>query len=121
MEVKRPYDASRRRAAARATKREVLDAAYRLFLELGYPATTMARIAEESGVPPATMYRLFGSKRTILKELLDVALGGDDQTIEFRHRPEVKDAFSAETPGAMLDAFVHVLRRLLQRSGALQH
>jgi AcrR family transcriptional regulator len=121
MAVKRPYDGSRRQAATRATKREVLDAAHRLFLELGYPATTMARIAEESGVPPATMYRLFGSKRAILKELLDVALGGDDEAIEFQRRPEVRDAFAAKSPGTMLDAFVHLLRGVLQRSGALQH
>jgi len=121
MDVKRPYDGSRRQAATRATKREVLDAAHRLFLELGYPAATMARIAEESDVPPATMYRLFGSKRAILKELLDVALGGDDEPIEFQHRPEVQEAFAAKSPEAMLDAFVHLLRGVVQRSGALQH
>jgi AcrR family transcriptional regulator len=121
MNVKRPYDGSRRQAASRATKREVLEAAHRLFLELGYPATTMARIAEESEVPPATMYRLFGSKRAILKELLDVALGGDDEPIEFQHRPEVREAFAAKSPGAMLDAFVHLLRGVVQRSGALQY
>jgi AcrR family transcriptional regulator len=121
MGVKRPYDGSRRQAATRATKREVLAAAQRLFLELGYPATTMARIAEESDVPPATMYRLFGSKRAILKELMDVALGGDDEAIEFQHRPEVRDAFAAKRPGRMVDAFVHLLRGVMQRSGALQH
>jgi AcrR family transcriptional regulator len=121
MGVKRPYDATRRRAATRATKLQVLEAAHRLFLELGYPLTTMARIAEESQVPPATMYRLFGSKQAILKELLDVTLGGDDEAVEFQHRPDVREAFAAESPGAMLDAFVHVLRQVLRRSGALQH
>ena len=75
-----------------------MEAARRLFLELGYPATTMAQIADESGVPPATMYRLFGSKPSILKELLDVAFGGDDEAIEFQHRPEVQDAFAAGDP-----------------------
>jgi AcrR family transcriptional regulator len=121
MDVKRRYDGSRRQAATRATKREVVEAARRLFLELGYPATTMARIAEESDIPPATMYRLFGSKRAILKALLDVSLGGDDQAIEFQHRPEVRAAFAAEDPGVMLDAFAHLLRGVVHRSGALQH
>ena len=121
MGVKRTYDGSRRTAASRATQREVVEAARRLFLESGYPATTMAQIADESGVPPATIYRLFGSKRGILKALLDVAFGGDDEAIEFQHRPEVRDAFTAEDPGRMLDAFAHVLRGVMRRAGTLQH
>jgi hypothetical protein len=50
-----------------------------------------------------------------------VALGGDDEAIEFQHRPEVRDAFAAQSPGVMLDAFAHLLRGVVQRSGALQH
>jgi AcrR family transcriptional regulator len=121
MDVKRSYDGSRRHAATRATRRAVREVASRLFLELGYPATTMTRIAEESGVPPATIYRLFGSKRGILKAVLDVAFGGDDKAIEFQHRPEVQAAFAAGDPKAMLDGFAHVLRGLMHRAGALQH
>jgi AcrR family transcriptional regulator len=97
------------------------EAALRLFLQLGYPATTMTMIAEESGVPPATIYRLFGSKRGILEAVLDVAFGGDDEAIEFQHRPEVAAAFRATDPKAMLDGFAHVVRGLMHRAGALQH
>ncbi len=121
MGVKRAYDGSRREAATRATKRAVVEAAGRLFLEFGYPATTMAEIAKDSGVPPATIYRLFRSKRGILKAVFDVAFAGDDEAIEFQHRPEVQEAFAEAAPGEMLDAFAHVLRGVLQRSGALQH
>jgi AcrR family transcriptional regulator len=121
MAVKRAYDGSRRAAATRATKRQVVETARRLFLETGYPATTMTRIADESGVPPATVYRLFGSKRGILKAVVDVSFGGDDEAIEFRHRPEVQAAFAAEDPGAMLDAFAHVHRGVIHRAGAFQH
>jgi TetR/AcrR family transcriptional regulator, regulator of autoinduction and epiphytic fitness len=97
------------------------EVARRLFLELGYPATTMAQIADESGVPSATIYRLFGSKRGILKAVLDIAFGGDDEVIEFQRRPAVRAAFAHEDPGAMLDAFAGVLRELMHRAGALQH
>lgn len=121
MDVKRPYDGSRRLAATRATRSEVVTAARRLFLALGYPATTMAQIAAESGVPPATVYRLFGSKRGILKAVLDVAFGGDDEAIDFQHRPEVQAAFAAEDPAAMLDRFAGVLRMLMHRAAGLQH
>jgi AcrR family transcriptional regulator len=119
--VKRAYDGSRRTAATRATQQAVVDGARRLFLEQGYPATTVAQIADESGVPQATLYRLFGSKRAILKALMDVAFGGDDEPTEFQHRPEVQAAFGADDPGKMLDAFAHLLRGVMHRAGALQH
>jgi AcrR family transcriptional regulator len=121
MVVKRAYDASRRRAATRATRLTVVEAAQRLFISQGYPATTIGRISGESGVPEATIYRLFGSKRGILKVVVDVAFGGDDQAIEFQHRPEVLEAFAKSDPGAMLDAFAQIARALLHRSGELQH
>lgn len=121
MDVKRPYDRSRRDAATRATRRQVVAAALQLFLDQGYPATTMAQISEASGTPPATVYRLFGSKRGILKEVMDVALGGDDEPVEYRERPEVRAALASEDPGAMLDAFARLARALMERAGALQH
>lgn len=121
MGVKRPYDGSRRQAATDATKREVVEAARRLFLDQGYPATTMAEISEESTVPQATVYRLFGSKRGILKSALDVTLGGDDEPVEYQHRPDVRSALSEDDPGSLLDAFAHLLREVMHRSGALQH
>lgn len=121
MDVKRAYDGSLRQAATSATRRKVIEAARRLFLDQGYPATTMAEIAEESRTPQATVYRLFGSKRGILKEVLDATLGGDDQPVEYQHRPEVRSALAMEDPGSVLDAFAHLLRGVMHRAGALQH
>ena len=104
----------------RATKADVVAAARELFVAQGYPSTTVAQIAERSRTPPSTVYRLFGSKRGILKDVLDVTLGGDDQPVEFQHRPEVQDAFAAQDAGAMLDAFAHIACGVLHRSAALQ-
>ena len=42
---KRRYDATRRRAQAAQTRTTILDAARRLFLEDGYAATTVPRVA----------------------------------------------------------------------------
>lgn len=121
VDVKRPYAGSRRQAATRATRREVIEAARGLFLQLGYPATTIAQISEESGVPLATLYRLFGSKRGVLKAVFDVAFGGDDEDIDFQDRPGVQAALAADDPRAVLDGFARVLRDLLHRAGGLQH
>ena len=119
--VKRKYDNSRRLAATRATKAHVVEVATELFVDQGYPATTISQIAQRSDTPEATLYRLFGSKRGVLKEVLDVAIGGDDRPIEYQHRPEVQAAFAAGDPGELLDAFAHLVRQVLHRSAALQN
>ncbi|MBA2577221.1 MAG: TetR/AcrR family transcriptional regulator [Actinomycetota bacterium] len=58
-----------------------------LFLEHGYPATTIASIARRAGVSPDTVYKAFGSKIALLKEVLDVVVGGDDEDVALLDRP----------------------------------
>ena len=119
--VKRPYDNSRRLAQTRATKADVVDAARRLFIESGYPATTIETISEHADVPVATVYRLFGSKRGILSAVLDVSFGGDDQPVAFSDRPAVQAALTEPNPGRLLEAFARIARELLDRSATIQH
>lgn len=78
MEVKgkRQYDASRRRARAAETQRAVLDVARREFLERGYAATTVARIADEAGTSVETVYKSFGGKSGVVRALWEQALAG---------------------------------------------
>lgn len=121
-EVKRRhYDNSRRQAQARATRADIVEAARRLFLERGYPATTIEAIGGASNTPLATVYRLFGSKRGILTAVLDVAFGGDDEAIAFRDRPAVQAALAEPDPQRLLEAFAHICRELLDRSAPIQH
>jgi AcrR family transcriptional regulator len=49
-----------------------------LFLEQGYAATTIAAVARRAGVSADTVYGTIGSKGALLKEVLDVVIGGDD-------------------------------------------
>jgi AcrR family transcriptional regulator len=119
--VKRPYDNSRRQAQVRATRLRVIEAAKRLFTEHGYPATTIETIAEAADVPLPTVYRLFGSKRAMLTAVLDTSLGGDDQPVAFADRPAVRAARAEPDPAAMLTAFAHIARELMDRSSAIQH
>lgn len=119
--VKRRYDSSRRLAAARATKAHVVAVATELFVDQGYPGTTISQIAQLSDTPEATLYRLFGSKRGVLKEVLDVAIGGDDEPVEYQARPAVQAAFAAGDPGELLDAFAHLTRQVMRRSAELQN
>ena len=69
----RRYDATRRRAAAEATRARVVASARRLFAERGYGATSIAAIARDAGVSVQTVYAAFTSKRGLLFAVLDAA------------------------------------------------
>jgi AcrR family transcriptional regulator len=79
-------------------RRAVIDAARTLFVERGYGATTIEAISSVSDVPQATVYRLFASKIGILKALLDVSIGGDDEPVAVAERPHVRAALEATRP-----------------------
>jgi AcrR family transcriptional regulator len=119
--VKRRYDNSRRQAQARATRARVIDTARTLFIERGYPATTLEIVAEAADVPLPTLYRLFGSKRSVLKAVLDNTFGGDDEPVAFVDRPQVRAALAEPDPGALLDRFARICREFVQRSADIQH
>lgn len=76
MAVKRRYDASRRRARAAGTRRRVLDAALRLFLDRGYAATTMAAVAADGGVSVESVYKAYGSKPRLVLAVFHAAVAG---------------------------------------------
>jgi AcrR family transcriptional regulator len=67
----------------------MLAAAYRLFCEKGYPATTMDAIAREAGVAVQTLYFTFGTKAQIISDTLGAAIMGFD---EYTPMPEQFDA-----------------------------
>jgi AcrR family transcriptional regulator len=119
--VKKPYDNSRRQAQARATRLRILEAAKALFIEHGYPATTLDTIAHAADTSLPTLYRLFSSKRALLKTVLDVSLGGDDQPIAFGDRPEVQAARTEPDPVALIRAFARIMRDFMERSSPIMH
>jgi AcrR family transcriptional regulator len=67
---KRKYDASRRQAQAEETRRHILMAAHKLFVERSYAGATIEAIAREAGVALKTVYAVFKNKRRILVALL---------------------------------------------------
>lgn len=75
---KRRYDSPRRREQAAGTRRQILEAAQRLFERQGYAATTMAAIAEEAGVALKTVYVVFETKSGVLRALWNMLLRGDE-------------------------------------------
>src|SRR5690349_21403889 len=114
--VKRPYDNSRRQAQIRVTRLRIVDAARTLFIQQGYPATTLEAVAQAGDTSLPTLYRLFSSKRALLKAVLDVSFGGDDQPIAFGDRPEVQAALSQPDAMSLIRAFARIVRTFMDRS-----
>jgi AcrR family transcriptional regulator len=88
MAVKRKYSSAKREAQARETRRAILDAAHELFVTTGYAATTIQAIAEHGGVAVQTVYAVFGSKRELLRELIETTITGDDDPTTITKRSE---------------------------------
>jgi AcrR family transcriptional regulator len=68
---------TRKQFAAEETQRVIVEAASRLFLEHGYHATSIGRIASEAGVAVQTIYNAVGSKRDVLSRVLDFTTAGE--------------------------------------------
>jgi AcrR family transcriptional regulator len=68
---------TRKQLAAEETQQAIVEAAARLFLERGYHATSIGRIADEAGVAVQTIYNAVGSKRDVLSRVLDFAAAGE--------------------------------------------
>jgi TetR/AcrR family transcriptional regulator of autoinduction and epiphytic fitness len=103
--VKRRYESARRQEQARQTRRAILDAAARLFVDPGYAATPLTAVAAEAGVAVQTLYAAFGTKRRLLSELLDVTIAGDDEPVALPDRPFVADIRAIDDPRGKLARF----------------
>ena len=86
-EVKRSYDASRRREKARARRLAVVLAARELFERDGFRLTTIAAVAEHAGVSAESIYKGFGTKAALAKAVFDVVIAGDDEPVPVAERP----------------------------------
>jgi AcrR family transcriptional regulator len=76
-----------RRDRAKATHWRVVKAAYTLFCERGYAATTMAQIAEAAGVAVQTVYFAFHTKAALLSRAYDFAVMGEDESLVPQKQP----------------------------------
>jgi AcrR family transcriptional regulator len=101
----------RRQRMADQTRREILEAARRLFAERGYVATSVTDIAEEAGVAVQTIYARLGSKRGMLVGLIDLI---DEEAGVGDLANEV---LSAPTPADTVRAEVRLTRAFQERCG----
>jgi TetR/AcrR family transcriptional regulator of autoinduction and epiphytic fitness len=115
--VKQPL--GRRARKALETRRRALDAAEALFTHDGYTAATMTAIAEHADVAVQTLYAVFGNKRTILAELIDARVAGDDQAGSLPDREDWRTMERETDPHRQLALFAKIATRIATRSAAI--
>lgn len=112
---KRTYNSARRQAQAQQTRRQIREAALKLFNERGYNGATIDAIAHEAGVAIETVYATFGNKRSLLAHLLNVAVGGDEQPIPILKRPEPQAVLQMRDPYLQVQGFARGIADILER------
>lgn len=93
----------------------ILEAARTLFVAQGYAATKIEEIAQEAGVAVQTIYFVFGNKRTVLKELVDVSCSGEDEPVPPLERAWVQKVSATADADEQLSMAVRQLRRIHER------
>lgn len=91
VKTSRRYDSTGRRARALRTRAAVLDAAERQFLEEGYGTATIASIAQEAEVSVETIYKSFGSKSGLVREIYERGLEGREDVRAYERSDEMRD------------------------------
>jgi AcrR family transcriptional regulator len=116
---KRPYDSPRRREQAAATRREILEAAHRLFEQYGYGATTMAAIAAEAGVAVKTVYLAFETKSGVLRALWNLRIRAGLDEIPIAQQQWYREILEAKDPEQQLRLNARVSRAAKLRVAAV--
>jgi AcrR family transcriptional regulator len=119
-EVKRSYDASRRREQARARRLAVVLAARELFERDGFRPTTIAAIAAHAGVSAESIYKGFGTKAALAKAVFDVVVAGDDEPVPVAERPAVQAIRDEPDARRKIAMYVEGLAQRQARSARVQ-
>ncbi len=110
---RRPYRSTIRRGDAPAL---ICTAAYRLFSEKGYLATSIEDIAAEAGVARPTIFTAVGPKATILRLVVDQALAGDDEPLPIAQRPWWREAVEEPDPVRSIELHARNMCLINQRA-----
>jgi AcrR family transcriptional regulator len=117
--VKRGYRSAVRADQARATRRAIVEAASRLFIENGYGATTIDAVAESAGVSRKTVFTAVGAKVDLLKVALDWAVAGDDLPVAVGDRPVLRHLLEQPDPAVLLTGWARIQAEIDARVAAL--
>ena len=110
--VKRQYLSPLREGQASNTRTAVIEAAWRLFAERGYAATSIEEIARAAGVSRATVFTSVGGKPLLLKTAFDVAIVGDDEQVSLPERPRSRLIRAESDPRKYLPLYAELITEM---------
>jgi AcrR family transcriptional regulator len=116
--TRRRYSSSLRARQAADTRAQVLAAAADLFERSGWVGTTVAAIAKRAGVAVETVYSGFGSKKELLRRVVEVAVVGDAEAVPLAERDVFRN-LAIGTPSERIDAGVAMLTDIHERVARL--
>ena len=114
-QVKRRYESPLRRGQASTTRMAIIEAAWRLFAERGYTATSIDEIATAAGVGRATIFTSVGGKPALLKAAFDVAIVGDDEQVALPDRPRSRQIRDEQDPTRYLALYAELVAEMGER------
>lgn len=113
----RAYSSPRRREQAAARRLSLASAARELFVEQGYPATTMEAVASRAGVSVKTAYNAHATKAGLLRAVWDLALKGDLDDAPVAARPWYIAVLEEPDPRRQLTMTAEASRAVKTRIG----
>lgn len=108
-----------RQAQTALTEQRIIAAATELFVADGYQATTLEAVAKRARVGARTVYVRFGTKASLFKRVVDVAIVGDTAPVGVLGRDWMQRSMTAPTAAERIAASAAAGRQIMERSGAL--
>jgi len=115
------YRSPLRQEQARRTRLRVAETARDLLVGRGYAGVTMADIAAGAGVSVPLLYKTFGPKPDLAKQVYDVVLAGDADPVAMAERPDVAALVADPDPRGKLVRYARMGRHIAGRVGPLAH
>jgi AcrR family transcriptional regulator len=88
-----PAEPTRREQAKSGRRARIIEAAHELLREVDMEGVSVKAIAERSGLSPATVYNLFGTKGAVLAQVFDLDLRAFEQRVAEAGSPDAMDRF----------------------------
>ena len=113
-----PRATDSRKERARATRRRMIEAAYKLFSERGY-GVPLTEVAREAGVAVQTLYFTFHTKAELMQAVLNLAVLGDELPMAPHERPWFAALLREPNPRKAVQIFVDATTVIMERVGPL--
>ena len=117
---RRAYRSERRSAQAAQTRRDIVSAAGVLFRDRGY-GVPLTDVAAASGVVVETVYRIFGSKAVLFREVVEALLAGGTSRadVPVADRPAIRAIRDEPDPHRQVVAYAATQPGIHRRAGPL--